>query len=130
VASWQAADWTLRILTIYCFLHAFGVAFGLGVQTDLENALLVQVTQGISTLIPVTPAGIGTEQALTAYVLSGKAAVTALVSFSVGMKLVLIAVNVVVGFGALLIMLGTLRWRRHIQNEERAAPVPGSPPNS
>jgi uncharacterized membrane protein YbhN (UPF0104 family) len=121
VVTWQAADWFLRIVEIYCFLHAFGVAFGLGLESDLENALLVQVTQSVSTLVPITPAGIGTEQALVAYVLSGKASITALVSFSVGMKLTVVAVNVLVGFGAILVMLGTLRWRRHLQREGEAA---------
>lgn len=122
VASWQAADWVLRIATVYCFLEAFGIGFDLGFRVELENALLVQVTQSISTLVPITPAGIGTEQALVAFVLSGKATVTALVSFSVGMKLVVIAVNAAIGFTAIALMLRTLRWRRHVDAEHAAAP--------
>ena len=118
VVPWQLADWALRIAAVYCFLRAFGIGFDQGFAVDLENALLVQVTQSISTLVPITPAGIGTEQALVAYVLAGRAEVVALVSFSVGMKLVVIAVNLVVGFTALALMLRTLRWRAHLRAGE------------
>jgi uncharacterized membrane protein YbhN (UPF0104 family) len=127
VVAWQAGDWLLRILTIYCFLQAFGVAYGLGVITDLENALLVQLAHSLSSLVPATPAGLGTEQALVAYVLAAKAATASLISFSVGMKLMIVAVNVVLGFGAMLIMLRTLRWRRRLgHEEEQTRPLLGS----
>jgi hypothetical protein len=120
VVTWQAADWVFRLVTVYCFLKAFGIGFGIAFRVDLENALLVQVTQSLSTLVPITPAGIGTEQALVAYVLGGKATVTALVSFSVGMKLVLIVVNAAIGFTAIALMLRTLRWRRHAEQDRLA----------
>jgi len=120
VVPWQLADWTLRIAGLYCFLRAFGIGFGIGIEVDLENALLVQITQSLSTLVPITPAGIGTEQALIAYVLAGKATVPELVSFSVGMNLVVIAANVVVGFTAIGLMLRTFRWRRHLEPDRRA----------
>jgi hypothetical protein len=45
-------------------------------------------------------------------------------SFSVGMKLVIIAVNVAAGFVALLLTLRTLRWRRVV--DERADELPSS----
>jgi hypothetical protein len=35
-------------------------------------------------------------------------------------------VNVVLGFGAILLMLGTLRWRGHVQGVE--AEIRGAPP--
>jgi uncharacterized membrane protein YbhN (UPF0104 family) len=105
VATWQAIDWAFRLATIYFFLRAFGIA------ANVENALLVQVTQSLASILPLTPSGIGTEQALLAYVLRGEAPTTALLSFSVGMRLVLIVVNVAIGFAAIALMLRTLRWR-------------------
>jgi uncharacterized membrane protein YbhN (UPF0104 family) len=120
VAAWQAADWALRVLAIFCFLHAYGVAIGLGPAADLESALLVQVAQSLSTLVPVTPAGLGTEQALAAYVLAGKATTSALVGFSTGMRLVLVGMNVAAAVGVLLLTLGTVRWRRQMEHEEAA----------
>ncbi|MCC6222805.1 MAG: flippase-like domain-containing protein [Thermoleophilia bacterium] len=113
VVTWQAADWGLRIAELHCFLRAFGIDVG------LDGALLVQVTQSLSTVVPLTPGGIGTEQALVVYVLHDDAPTSALLSFSVGMKLSVIAVNVAVGFTAIGLMLRTLRWRRHV---ERAGP--------
>jgi uncharacterized membrane protein YbhN (UPF0104 family) len=77
----------------------------------------VQVTQSLSTIVPLTPAGIGTEQALIAYVLAGQASRTALLSLSVGMKAIISALNVALGGLALAVMLRTLHWRRAVEND-------------
>lgn len=106
VASWQALDWCCRLATIYFLLRAFHL------PATLHTALLVQVTQSLSTLVPLTPGGIGTEQGLVVYIFSGKAAKAAVLSFSVGMKVTLMSVNIVVGLAAIALMLRTLRWRR------------------
>jgi uncharacterized membrane protein YbhN (UPF0104 family) len=74
--------------------------------------LLVQATQSLATFVPVSPGGIGTEQAFLVYTLRGEAPRTALLAFSVGMRLTLTAVNVVVGFAAILLTLRTIRFRR------------------
>lgn len=118
VVSWQALDWGCRLATIYFLLRAFGV------PATVHNALLVQVTQSLSTLVPLTPGGIGTEQGLIVYVFLGRAAKAAVVSFSVGMKVTLLAVNVVVGFAAIAVMLRTLHWRRALA---QGAPKLGEP---
>jgi uncharacterized membrane protein YbhN (UPF0104 family) len=110
VVPWQALDWGLRLATIYALLSAFGV------PASVHNALLVQVTQSLSTLLPLTPAGIGTEQALLAYVFAGIAPAVDVLSFSVGMKLTVISVNVAAGAVAILLMLRTLRWRRLLES--------------
>jgi hypothetical protein len=65
-----------------------------------------------TTLAVETPAGIGTEQALLVFALFGEAAPAAVLSFSVGMRLVLVAVNAAAGALALLLTIRTLRWRR------------------
>jgi uncharacterized membrane protein YbhN (UPF0104 family) len=105
VALWQAGDWTLRFVAIWFFLDAFGV------QQSLRNVLLVQVTQSLATLVPVSPGGIGTEQAFIVYVFEGAVSTSRLLSFSVGMKLTLITTNVVLGFTALFLALGHTDWR-------------------
>ena len=45
---------------------------------------------------------------------SGQVSRTALLAFSVGMRLTLITVNVALGFAALLITLRTTDWRAHV----------------
>ena len=114
VIPWQVADWTCRLVTIYFFLRAFSI------DATAHNAFVVQVTQSLSTIFPFTPGGVGTEQALVVYAFRGEAAVPALLSFSVGMKLTIIAVNVAVGFAAMGLMLKTLRWRRPARDDEHA----------
>jgi uncharacterized membrane protein YbhN (UPF0104 family) len=106
VVAWQAVDWGLRLATVYFFLIAFNLEAG------LDDALLVQAVESVSTVIPLTPAGVGTEQALLVYVFAGEQPGRALLSFSVGMKLILIALNVALGVAALALMLRTVRWRR------------------
>lgn len=114
VVSWQALDWTLRFVAIYCFLRAFGIPAG------IHNAVLVQVTQSLSTLFPFTPGGAGTEQALIVYVLGGSASRSSLIAFAVGMKVTILIVNLAIGFGAIAIMLKTLRWRRAAEADKKA----------
>ena len=105
VAFWQANDWLLRFVAIWFFLDAFGVP-----QT-IRNVLLVQVTQSLATLVPISPGGIGTEQAFIVYVFAGAVATSKLLAFSVGMKLTLITTNVVLGFGAIFLTFGHTDWR-------------------
>jgi uncharacterized protein (TIRG00374 family) len=115
VAMWQAVDWALRIATVYFFLQAFDV------EADLRNSLLGQVANSLSTVLPISPGGIGTEQALIVYILSGEAAASDLLSLSVGMRLTLTVVNVALGFAALFLMLRTFRFRRLVASERAPA---------
>jgi glycosyltransferase 2 family protein len=106
VVPWQVADWSLRLLTIWFMLAAFGIP-----QT-LENTGLVQVSTSVSTLFPITPAGVGTEQAFLLYVLKGVAAASVLLAFSVGAKLTITITNVVAGFTAIALTLRTVRFKK------------------
>ena len=72
------------------------------------------VVQGLSTLLPFTPGGAGTQQAVLVFAMRGTAAASAVLAFSVGMQIVTVAVNVALGFGALALMLRTLNVRRHL----------------
>ena len=115
VVFWQLADWGLRLVTIWFFLDAFDV------EQSVRNVLLVQVAQSLATLVPISPGGVGTEQALLAYVFSGKAPQSTVLAFSVGMRVTITVVNVAAGAVAMLLMLGTVRFRRV---------VPASPPGA
>ena len=106
VVVWQVLDWSLRLTAVFFFLRAFGL------PATLHNALLVQVSQSLATILPVSPAGIGTEQALLVYIFRHVTSKSTALSFSVGMRVTLIIVNAIVGFGAILLMTGTLRIRR------------------
>ena len=115
VAIWQAADWSLRLATIWFLLAAFNIP-----QT-IENAGLVQVSSSLATLFPITPAGVGTEQAFLLYVLSGVASASVLLAFSVGAKLTITVTNVVAGFTAIALTLRTIRFNKALEPGEPAA---------
>ena len=65
---------------------------------------------------------VGTEQALVVYVLRGQASSSALLSLSVGMKVILASFNVVIGLIAMAAMLHTLRWRSATGSDPDPAP--------
>jgi uncharacterized membrane protein YbhN (UPF0104 family) len=115
VVPWQLVDWSLRLATVFFFLRAFGI------PATLNNALLVQVSQSLATIFPVSPAGIGTEQALLVYIFRSITTKSVALSFSVGMRVTLIIVNAVLGFAAILLMTGTLRIRRQADADRAGA---------
>jgi uncharacterized membrane protein YbhN (UPF0104 family) len=115
VVLWQAISWILRLASVYWFLKAFHV------HATVHNALLVQVVDSLSTLIPFTPGGAGTKQGLSVVVLSGEASRTALLSFSVGMNIAIVVVNALIGFAAIAVMARTLDWRRLARTAEADA---------
>jgi uncharacterized membrane protein YbhN (UPF0104 family) len=117
VAFWQLCDWSLRLVTISFVLRAFDV------EPSLRNVLLVQVTQSMATLVPVTPGGIGTEQAFIVYVFRGAVSGSKLLAFSVGFKITLLSTNIVAGFTALAITLRTFRVRDWIRRRREHAPA-------
>jgi uncharacterized membrane protein YbhN (UPF0104 family) len=122
VVTWQAASWLVRGAAVYFFLEAFRI------PASIEATVTVLVVQGLSTLLPFTPGGAGTQQAVLVFAFAGTAAASAVLGFSVGMQLVTVAVNVILGFGAIAIMLRTLRWREHVfAAGEGLAPRPSEP---
>ncbi len=117
VVFWQLVDWSLRLVTVFFFLRAFGM------PATLRNALLVQVSQSLATIFPVSPAGIGTEQALLVYIFRQVTSKSMALSFSVGMRVTLIVVNAVVGFAAILLMTGTVHIRRAAEADRAGEPA-------
>lgn len=109
VALFDALDWLLRLTAIFFFLEAFGL------PATVHNALAYQVAGSLSTALPLTPAGIGTEQALLVYIFSGTAPTSDILAFSVGVKLITVAINVTLGVTAIAVMLGSLRWKHRVE---------------
>jgi len=118
IVFWQLCDWTLRLATIFFMLRAFHV------PATAHNALLVQVSSSLATVLPISPGGIGTEQGFLVYLFRGRLAKTLLLSFSVGMRVALSVVNIVLGFAAILIMLRTLRFRRVVAADAQPEAAP------
>ena len=114
VASWQFASWICRIASLYWFLRAFHV------HATVHNALLSQVVDSLSTLLPFSPGGAGTKQGLLVYVLHGQAPSSRLLAFSVGMYAAVTIFNVAIGAIAIFLELRTLRLRE-ILGRARAA---------
>lgn len=120
VVSWQAGSWVARIVSVFFFLRAFHV------DATFKTTVAVLVVGGLSTMLPFTPGGAGTQQAILVFALAGAASSSTILAFSFGQQLVVTIVNVALGFGAILLMLGTLRWRRHVRGDE--AEIRGSQP--
>ena len=112
ILPWQMADWMLRVVIIYFALLAFHM------PATLHNSLLAQGTSSLSSLLPISPSGIGTEQALLLTVLHGVAPGTLIVAYSFGTKLVTSLVNVVLGFAAILYFFHTFRFQRFVSEEQ------------
>jgi uncharacterized membrane protein YbhN (UPF0104 family) len=111
VVPFQLADWSLRLVAVYCFLNAFGV------PATLRNVLLVQVSQSLATVLPFSPGGIGTEQAFLVYLFRNVTSHSQALSFSVGMRVTLTVVNALLGFAAIFVMLRTLRFREAVDDD-------------
>jgi uncharacterized membrane protein YbhN (UPF0104 family) len=105
VVPWQAASWVLRLAAVFWLLRAFHV------PASVHNALLVQLAQSMSTVLPITPGGAGTEQGLLLYLFRGTVGRATLLSFSVGMHITIVVINVVLGLAAIALMTKSLRLR-------------------
>jgi uncharacterized membrane protein YbhN (UPF0104 family) len=116
VALWDAVDWLLRLTAIFFFLRAFEL------PATAFNALVYQVASSLGTALPLTPGGIGTEQALLVYLFSDVSTASKILSFSVGVKLVTVAVNVTLGTIAVALMLGSVRWRHRVEADAASRP--------
>ena len=114
VAIWQAGDWALRLVTVWFMLDAFDI------PQSLDNVLLVQVSSSLATLLPLTPGGLGTEQAFLLYVLRGEVPGSQLLAFSVGMRLLLLSTNIVAGFTAIALTLRTFRIGKALDDADAA----------
>ena len=112
VVSWQALSWVFRTASVFFFLRAFGV------PATVDTVLAVLVVGGLATTLPFTPGGAGTQQAVLVFALADWASRSAVLSFSVGMQLTTVVVNVV----------DRVRGdRRHARDRALARARPGRP---
>jgi uncharacterized membrane protein YbhN (UPF0104 family) len=103
VALVQAGAWMCRIAVIFLLLAAFGL------PASLPTAGLVMVVAGLSTVVPLTPGGVGTQQVMLAAALHQTVAAAAAVSFSVGMQAGVTVVNALLGILAAMVAFRTAR---------------------
>jgi uncharacterized membrane protein YbhN (UPF0104 family) len=99
----QAGAWACRIAVVFFLLAAFGL------PASVPTAGLVMVVAGLSTLVPLTPGGAGTQQVMLAYALHQTVAAAAAVSFSLGMQAGITTVNALLGVAAAMVAFRTLR---------------------
>jgi len=100
---YQAGAWACRIGVAFAMLAAFGV------PATVPIAGLVVVASGMSTLVPATPGGAGTQQLLIVVALQQVASAASALSFSIGMQVGITLVNTIVGLVAIMLVFGTMR---------------------
>jgi uncharacterized membrane protein YbhN (UPF0104 family) len=103
VVPFQAAAWACRIGVVFALLSAFGVA------ASLPLAGLVVVAGGLSTAVPATPGGAGTQQLLVVLALQHVASAGTALTFSIGMQIGVTVTNTLLGVAALVLCFRTLR---------------------
>jgi uncharacterized membrane protein YbhN (UPF0104 family) len=103
VVPFQAGAWACRLGVAYATLAAFGL------PATVPLAGLVVVASGLSTLVPATPGGAGTQQLLVVVALQQVASAASALSFSIGMQVGITVVNTLLGLAALSLVFGTLR---------------------
>ena len=75
--------------------------------------------------MPLTPGGIGPQQALLGYMFRGAAPASAVLSFSVGMQFSITLLNVIIGGLALSLMLRRMPWNARVPKQpDQRAPAP------
>ncbi len=116
VASWQLLSWICRIASLYWFLKAFHV------HATVHNALLSQVVDSLSTLLPFSPGGAGTKQGFLVAILHGQASTSSLLAFSIGMYVAVTLLNIALAAIALFLMLRTLRLSAILGRAKAAEP--------
>ena len=116
VASWQLLSWVCRIASLWFFLRAFHV------HATIHNALLCQVVDSLSTLLPFSPGGAGTKQGFLVAILHGEASTARLLAFSIGQYAAVTIFNVAIGAIVIFAMLRTLRLREIIGRAKEAEP--------
>jgi uncharacterized membrane protein YbhN (UPF0104 family) len=123
VAAPQTLAWGFRVASTILLLEAFHIAGG------IDAAVLALVAGSVATLVPLTPGGVGTQQALLALLLAPYASPAAAISYGLGSQLVITTVNVAVGGTCLGVMLGTMPWRAQARlAAAQTAPAPAPAP--
>lgn len=118
VVSLQALGWCCRVAAMYFFLDAFHIPAG------IDDAALALSAGSIATLMPLTPGGVGPQQALLVYMFANVASRSAVLSFSVGMQFAVTLTTAVIGGLCIALMLRQLPWKARIPR----GPAPDAAP--
>jgi len=94
VVALQACAWLSRATAFWFFLDAFRIG------GSVRNVMLVFAVNSVAGMIPLTPGGVGIQQALFVKVFSRKQAL--IVAYSVGQQIVIAALTAGVGLFAVL----------------------------
>jgi len=105
VVSLQALGWLCRAGAMYFFLQAFHV------PADFTDASLALSAGSVATLMPLTPGGVGPQQALLLFMFDGVAARSTVLSFSVGMQFAITITTAAVGAVCIALMLRQAPWK-------------------
>ena len=124
VVSWQAGSWVARVVSTFFFLRAFHV------DATAKTTLAVLVVAGLSTMLPFTPGGAGTQQAILVFALGRRRRQLDDPRLQLRPAARGHDRERRLGFGAILIMLGTLRWRHRVQGAEDEQKQPPSAPDA
>lgn len=119
VAFPQALAVVLRLGVVWFTLRAFHL------PSTLRTAVIVTAVASITTIMPLTPNGVGARQAVLAYALRHTASAANVLTFSIGQQVFVSLVNGTIGLASLVIMVGTLRPSR-LRRATRRAGSPAS----
>lgn len=103
VVSFQLGAWACRIGVAFALLASFGL------PATPQLAALVVVVGGMSTLVPATPGGVGTQQVMIVYLLHETASAANALAFSIGMQATITLVNTLIGLTAVMLVFRTAR---------------------
>lgn len=109
----QAGSYVLRMIALAVLMSAYGLS------VSPRSVLLVIAAVSLSTLVALTPGGIGTQQALIAVALRDAAPAATVAAYSIGQQIILTAWDVAFGLVALTLTLGWASTRA-LLGEQRA----------
>jgi uncharacterized membrane protein YbhN (UPF0104 family) len=109
----QFAGWVLRAASYWYLLEAFRIG------ASVRGAILVLAAQGIASLVPFTPGGVGAQQALLIVIFSSTAPTDSVAVFSVGQQIAITAFTLALGFAALVVIFRYRSFREVIRESRR-----------
>jgi len=118
VAALQLAGWGCRAAAMFWFLEAFRI------PASPIDALLALTAGSAATLLPLTPGGVGPQQALLGYMFRNAAPTSAVLSFSVGMQFAITVTYIILGGIAIMLTLRRLPWNASVPKPAEPEPAP------
>jgi uncharacterized membrane protein YbhN (UPF0104 family) len=118
----QLASYALRIGVNMTFMAA------LGLPVTVRAAFLLAAANSISSLLAITPGGVGTQQMLAIVVLRGVAPAGAVAAYSLTQQAVVTAWNIVFGLGVMAAVFGWSATTTLLRNHRHGGDAPPPPP--